>query len=53
MELIDGRSRWLELDTEESALAWFSDIEAALFSPSEFNFCLLQFLGRKLTPGAW
>ncbi|KAL8278984.1 hypothetical protein RQP46_008653 [Phenoliferia psychrophenolica] len=32
IDLIDGRARWFELDTEESGVAWRSDMEAALFT---------------------
>ncbi|KAK4704988.1 hypothetical protein P7C70_g1228, partial [Phenoliferia sp. Uapishka_3] len=32
IELIDGRARRFELDTEESAVAWRSDMEAAVFT---------------------
>lgn len=32
MELVDGRKRHFTLDTEESAIGWRNDLEAALFS---------------------
>ncbi|KAM0748381.1 UDP-Glycosyltransferase/glycogen phosphorylase [Meredithblackwellia eburnea MCA 4105] len=31
-ELIDGRTRWFELDTAEAALAWRGDFEAAVYT---------------------
>lgn len=34
VELLDGRKRHFTLDTEESAIGWRNDLEAALFSQS-------------------